>query len=102
MRDVAPRFRRDLYLHGFDRRNLWRGRALPTGKGSTAAYRSEGRVIFDACRRRADVVLLGDRIETIAIGQSNISQNQIERLFIDLVYRLLIGSRNVDLVTQLS
>lgn len=62
MRDVVPRFSRDTYLHGFDRRNLWRGRELPSGKGSTAAYRSEGDLVLSACHGRTDVVLLGARV----------------------------------------
>ncbi len=62
MRDVEPRFSRDTYMHGFDRRNLWRGKELPTGQGSTAAYQSEGDLVLTGCHGRTDVILLGARV----------------------------------------
>ncbi len=62
MRDVDVTISRQVFMEGFDRRDLWRAPDLPTGPKSTAAYRAEGRILLDACRARADVVLLGARV----------------------------------------
>jgi len=62
IREVEPETSRLLLIDGVDRRNLWRGNALPSGKGSAAAYRAEGRLIFEGCFGRSDVLLLGARV----------------------------------------
>lgn len=62
MREVRPSTTMEEYANAFDRRNLWRGKRLPEGRGSAAAYRAEGQIVRDACDRREDVVLLGVRV----------------------------------------
>lgn len=69
MREIEPHLVRGIFIDGFDRRNLWRGNDLPSGEGSTAAFRAEGRIIYDACLRRDDVILLGVRVWSAVVDR---------------------------------
>ncbi len=62
MRDVDPDCSRQLLVTGCDRKNLWRGEALPSGKTSNAAYQREGRRLLTSCKGRSNVILLGARV----------------------------------------
>lgn len=59
---VAPGFDAEQYIEAFDRTNLWRGRLLPRGHGTTAAYRAEGERVLCEAMGRENVVLFGSRV----------------------------------------
>lgn len=50
------------YEEAFDRMNLWRARALPSGLGAGAAFSAAGEAVVAECAGRRDVVLLGTRV----------------------------------------
>jgi len=62
IQDVDPRFSEDDYYRAFDRTNLWRGRLLPHGYGTRAAYLAEGERVLGLAMGRDDCVLLGSRV----------------------------------------
>lgn len=63
IRGVDPSFDADDYLDAFERLNLWPGRELPEGRGSTALLQAEGRrVLKRATAEPRDVVLLGTKV----------------------------------------
>lgn len=60
---VAPDFTADEYLDVFERRNLWQGRELPSGRGATNLLLREGRQLFAECvAQPRTVVLFGAKV----------------------------------------
>lgn len=56
-------FDSDEYLESFVRLNLWGGRELPTGRGSTDLLRRDGQqIVRDYLKERRDAILLGSKV----------------------------------------
>lgn len=62
LHDVRPDITQEIYMESFARRNLWRGKEWPTGRGATLALRQEGGIILETCVMYTSVILLGMKV----------------------------------------